>query len=91
MSNKEVVMDVMSLLRRGKINRGTTNGEVMKMVGVKDEELFSKKELQHISEVLDWYDGTDGSEREEASEAMYVILKDIYNKEMEKYGNNNQG
>ena len=86
MSNKEVVLEVMALLRRGKIDRSTTNGEVMKMVGVKDDDLFSKKELEHISEVLDWYEGTDGCEREEPCYEMYVILSSLYNKELEKYG-----
>ena len=41
---------------------------------------MTKKELQHISDVLDWYDGTDGCEREEPCFEMYVILTDIYNK-----------
>lgn len=91
MSNKEVVLEVMGLLRRGEINRSTTNGEVMKMVGVKDEGLFTKKEIQHISDILDWYEGTDGCEREEPCYQMYVILTNLYNKEIEKYGNNNQG
>lgn len=41
---------------------------------------MTEKELKHISEVLDWYAGTDGSEREEPSFEMYVILTDIYKK-----------
>ena len=41
---------------------------------------MTKKELDHLSEVLDWYEGTDGSEREQASGEMYSILTGIYNR-----------
>ena len=45
---------------------------------------MNKKELQHISDVLDWYEGTDGCEREQPCYEMYVILTDIYNKLINK-------
>lgn len=40
---------------------------------------MTDEELRRISNVLDWYEGTDGSEREQAAYEIYVILKDIYN------------
>ena len=49
---------------------------------------MSIEELNHIAEVLDWYEGTDGCEREEPCYEMYVILSNLYNKELEKYGKN---
>lgn len=47
-------------------------------------ENMTKKELKRISNVLDWYEGTDGSEREQPCYEMYVILTGIYNKEIRK-------
>ena len=41
---------------------------------------MTKKQIQHIADVLDWYEGTDGCEREQPCYEMYVILTDIYNK-----------
>ena len=44
---------------------------------------MTKKELNQISEVLEWYEGTDGSERERAADEMYEILAGIYDKLIE--------
>lgn len=43
---------------------------------------MTDKELKHIAEVLDWYEGTDGCEREQPADEMYRILTNIYNKEI---------
>lgn len=40
---------------------------------------MKKKMLKRISDALDWYEGTDGSERERAAGELYNILVDIYN------------
>lgn len=45
---------------------------------------MTNTELNHIAEVLDWYEGTDGCEREKPCYEMYVILTDIYNKLINK-------
>lgn len=38
---------------------------------------MDKKLLKKISYVLDWYEGTDGCEREEAANEMYNLLSYI--------------
>ena len=75
MSTGEVIVKVMALLRSGKITTMTTNREVYDMVS-------DKKDLNQIEHALEWYEGTDGSEREEASEGMYKILLNLYNQEL---------
>lgn len=41
--------------------------------------------FERIEQALDWYEGTDGSEREDAAEEMYNILIEIT--ENEKFRN----
>lgn len=43
------------------------------------------EELKKIGHALDWYEGTDGSEREQASDAMYQLLIGIYNSAVQEY------
>ncbi len=45
---------------------------------------MTKEQIKHISDVLDWYEGTDGCEREQPAYEMYIILTDIYNKLISK-------
>lgn len=45
---------------------------------------MTEKELEHIRDILKWYEWTDGCEREEPAYEMYLILKGIYNKNMQK-------
>lgn len=40
--------------------------------------MITRKLLDRISDALDWYEGTDGSEREDAAKEMYEILSEIY-------------
>lgn len=40
-----------------------------------------KEELKQIQDVLQWYEWTDGCEREGAANEMYKILRKIYNQE----------
>lgn len=75
MSTGEVIVKVMDLLRKGEISGMTPNGEVYKLVS-------SKKDVKRIENALEWYEGTDGSERENASYAMYKILLNLYNQEL---------
>lgn len=75
MSTGEVIVKVMDLLRKGEITTMTPNGEVYRMVS-------SKKEFKRIEKVLEWYEGADGSERENASGEMYKILLNLYNQEL---------
>lgn len=41
---------------------------------------MTKEMKNRIHNALAWYEGTDGSERENAANEMYDILLDIYNK-----------
>ncbi len=41
---------------------------------------LTERDLKKIDYVLDWYAGTDGSEQDQASDAMYRVLTCIYNK-----------
>lgn len=75
MSTGEVIVKVMDLLRKGEITTMTPNGEVYKLVS-------SKKGVKRIENALEWYEGTDGSERENASDEMYKILLNLYNQEL---------
>lgn len=45
---------------------------------------MTAKLLKRIDNALDWYEGTDGSEREDAADEMYNILLLIYNQEIKK-------
>ena len=78
MSTGEVIVKVMDLLRKGEITTMTPNGEVYRMVS-------SKKDFRRIEKVLEWYECTYGSEREDASDEMYKILLNLYNSIV--YGN----
>lgn len=40
---------------------------------------MTNKLKKRISDAIDWYEGTDGSEREDAANEMYNILIDIFN------------
>ena len=41
--------------------------------------MIEEKDLKRIADALDWYEATDGSEREDAANEMYNVLTDIYN------------
>lgn len=47
---------------------------------------MTEKGLRRIAEVLAWYENTDGCEREQPAFEMYVMLTDIYNKEIKRHG-----
>ena len=52
---------------------------------------MTRKDLERIAYVLDWYEGTDGCEREQPADQMYYILTEIYNNEAQKINNRIHG
>lgn len=45
---------------------------------------MTKQMLKRIDYAIDWYQGTDGSEREHAADEMCDILIELYNQEITK-------